>query len=169
MPDDLCVVAIDGGATSGWAVGTFTVADLDSPKDEYKVLKHWAAGVCGGDEHEMLDELVGLLEVWDDAAVVVERFHLRPGMPTMDDELLSPVRVNAVVDHYLWDEDRPVYFQNPGDAMSTFPDELLEKWQLWSPSVDARIATAHLLLFVRRLRLPKVGKVIRDQMGWPQS
>lgn len=163
----LSAVAYDPGSMLGWAVGTFSLRDLDSDKDESKILRHWAAGVCGGSEHSVIKEALDLAETWPNAALVTERFHLHTAVTS--DEVLSPVRINAVLDYWAWCVRRPLFGQNSGDAINTFGDDRLRAAGLWSDGKDARLATAHLLLFIRRCRLPKVGKTIRDAMNWPQN
>jgi hypothetical protein len=158
----LSVIGVDPGGTCGRGVGCFRPRDLDSTRDETLILRHFASGVVGGPEQRMCRELIDLFEAWPDAAIVSERFSLRTF--SSDDELLSPVRINAVLGFWAAENGRPFFLQNAGDAAAAFPDHMIGSPRLWSSSKDARMGTKHMLLFIRRARMTKT---IRQQMRWP--
>lgn len=155
------VLAYDPGGTTGWAVLCLKPAALLSDKPiNRRMLTHFASGQIVGSEHEQVDQLVELVDIWPKAAVIGESFVQRirnTGLET--DVAYSPVRINAIVKWWLATEDRYLYKQTPEQAKSKMTDERLEERKL-SPdgghaSRHARDGVRHAVLFLERARQQK--------------
>lgn len=141
------VLAYDGGGTTGWCVLGIHEIAMYSP--EYKILDNlafWSAGEFAGPEARVIEEAAELAEVWDEAEVVAESFHVRQ----MGADL-SPVRVHAVVGYVI--RPRELHWQQPSLAMTTITDQRLKDMGLYPPLAGkphARDATRHALTWARR-------------------
>lgn len=164
------VLAYDPGGTTGWAVTCMRPATLLSDKPiTRKLLTHFAHGQIVGSENEQVDQLVELVDIWPQAAVVGESFVQRirnTGLET--DVAYSPVRINAVLKWWLATEDRFLYKQTAEQAKSKMTDERLEERKL-SPdgghsTRHARDGVRHALLFLERARQQKGLR----HNAWPQ-
>lgn len=160
------VVALDPGGTTGWsvlAVHPESLVDVEIPI--LANIEHWAQGQSVGHEHKQEAELVELLDAWPDAAVVIERFVLRKML--RGEELLSPVRITAVLEFELSKSGRVAFKQQPSEAKGTATDDRLRAWSLYrreGGEEHARDATRHGITFLRRAKeRPKLR-----HMAWPQ-
>ncbi len=154
-------VWVDPGGTTGWAVMSVNPCVLlNSDKPIHKNIQHWACGETKHNENEMASEMLQLFDVWDDAAIGIEAFHLR--QVHVD---LSPVSVTEKIKYGLWlmekwaaeDEGRPmgrgrmVFSQQPALAKSTLTDERQREYDLWVPGPDhKRDAVKHCYTFLQR-------------------
>lgn len=165
------VLAYDPGGTTGWAVLCVRPRDLVSDKPlNRRLLKHYAAGQIVGDENTQVDQLVELVDIWPNAAVVGESFVQRiknTGLET--DVAYSPVRINAVVRWWLATEDRFLFKQTPRDAKAKWTDSRLDDVKLnpggGHANRHARDGVRHAALFLNRAREPR-AKVLRHR-AWP--
>lgn len=160
-------IAFDPGGVTGWSVITVHPASLVDP--EVAILDnilHWDQGQLTGDEHEQVDAILEMLDLWDGAAAVFEDFHLR----TLAAEL-SPVTITHTVSWVLsrqFDPARSMFLQMPSMAMSTATNERLNRWKLYrrDGQEHARDATRHAVTFLRRtkqqatLRLAAFGDLV---------
>lgn len=85
------------------------------------------------------------------STVVMEDFILREG--TQDRSLLSPVRLEARTEAYVFEDDElevDVHLQSASDMKRTVTEERLKRWGFWVPGQrHARDALRHLLLYMR--------------------
>jgi hypothetical protein len=162
-------MAYDPGETTGWSVWRAPVATLVQQGTRRTLARSkWGLGQiraseaalrAGEGDSDMVDKM---LEVgrWayeeftheDDVFVFVyEGFKLR--MMSMEDNLLAPVRINAI-----W-KDRmrasgariPIFQQQPGEAKRVVTDARLKEWSVYKPGMEhARDAERHAILFLRR-------------------
>lgn len=133
---------------------------LNSNRPIHKVIQHWVCGESKASEDKMASEMLELFDVWDDAAVGIEAFHLR--QVHVD---LSPVSVTAKIKYGLWlmekwdaeeagrepGRGRMVFSQQPSLAKSTLTDDRQREWRLWEPGADhKRDAVKHCYTFLQR-------------------
>lgn len=114
----------------------------------------------GMDEDQQVDYMIEMIrKCWvhfgvtgrDQFAVVTERFTLR--QMDMDDDLLAPVRLNAMLGREMRRVVRmPLWYQTPSDAKRTCTDARLKNWNVYEASSGkhARDADRHSILFMRR-------------------
>ncbi len=166
----LWVVGFDPGVTTGWAVFRLPMARLrvhgfvESVRPEHG--SGWAAGEFGGggldgdgSEFATVGAMLGLVretyelvdeEYGDQVMVVTEDFILR--RLGMDRSLLSPVRLNAVLE---WEFRKRgamrLWKQAASDAKTTVTDGRLLRWGLYLPgSPHRRDAMRHAILLARK-------------------
>lgn len=164
------VLAYDPGGTTGWAVMCIEPKELlNGGSLRRRSLKHYAAGQIVGSEMTQVDQLVELIDIWPNAAVVGESFVQRirnTGLET--DPAYSPVRINAVIKWWLATEDRFLYKQTPTTAKSAWTDERLEAAKLdpegGHANRHARDGCRHAALFINRARQQKGLR----HNAWPQ-
>lgn len=164
------VLAFDPGGTTGWAVMCVKPKDLVSEKPlRRRLLQHYAAGQILGSEMTQVDQVVELVDVWPEAAVVAESFVQRirnTGLET--DVAYSPVRINAVLKWWLATEDRFLFKQSPNDAKNSWTDERLAEVKLdpdgGHANRHARDGVRHAALFLSRARQQKGLR----HRAWPQ-
>lgn len=155
-------VWVDPGGTTGWGVMSVDPEDLVGQKPLHRIIAHWACGESKGNENQMASEMLELFDVWDDAAIGLEKFTLRQ----MAVEL-SPVSVSAKIEYGLWlqekwdaeDNNRPMgrgrflYRQEPSLAKRTLTDDRQRDWGLWVAGADhKRDAIKHCYTFLQRMR-----------------
>jgi len=154
-------VWVDPGGTTGWGVVSVLPQFLTTTKPiTAKSVEHWACGESKKNEDQMASEMLELFDVWDDAAIGIERFHLRQ----MAVEL-SPVSVTAKIEYGLWlmekweadEEDREVgrprmvFKQEPSLAKRTLTDDRQRETGFWVPGADhKRDAIKHCVTFLQR-------------------
>lgn len=164
------VLSFDPGGTTGWAVACLKPKDLLSEKPiNNRLLKHFAHGQILGSEHQQMDQVVELVDVWPKAAVVTESFVQRirnTGLET--DVAYSPVRINAVLKWWLATEDRYLFKQSAKEAKDRWTDDRLEAVKL-NPEGGhkmrhARDGVRHSMLFLGRAR----DKAKLRHTAWPQ-
>jgi hypothetical protein len=180
MSDDLyTAIGFDPGGTTGWAVFSVFPEALD--EEDLKILDHvafWSAGQFVGEESEQVHEMLELVRVWpDDAIVIVEDFVLRTYQRSRD--LLSPVRISGAFEYGLWQMSfkprgeivrRTIQWQQPALAMSAITDGRLQQCGYWNPLVGqphARDAVRHVLTWLRREKQEraKANRAIRRATG----
>lgn len=161
------VFAVDPGESTGWACIWWDPAVLWDPTQSI-VRSHvaWRAGtISNASENEQAAFVLRHLRKYgsgsEGAAVVLEQFILRK-MVSSDPVLLSPVRLNAMLDFSLWrglrvhgGESRrwSASYQSPSDAKNICTDARLKDWLMYAPGPDhARDATRHAALHLRKLR-----------------
>lgn len=153
-------VWLDPGGVTGWGVMCVTPQVLVGTKPIYKNIAHWACGEITGNENQQTSECLQLFDVWDDAAVGIERFQLRQ----MAVEL-SPVRITSKIEYGLWlmekweaeEDERPmgrgrmVFKQDPSLAKNALTDDRQREWGLWEAGKDhKRDAIKHCYTFLQR-------------------
>lgn len=155
-------VALDPGGTTGWCV--VSIHEIAMYSDEYKILENisrWSCGQFTGSVPKQIDDLIDLVDAWDDAEVVAEDFLVRTANSSR--EVLDPVRLTAPLDWWLarggaraGDEDwvpRALHLQSPSLAMTTVTDARLVDYGMHSLTAGrphARDALRHALTFARR-------------------
>lgn len=153
-------VWVDPGGTTGWGVMCVNPQILCSDRAIWRNIQHWACGDTKHNEDQMASEMLELFDVWDDAAVGIERFHLRQLAVE-----LSPVTVTAKIEYGLWlmekwdaeECERPVgrprmvFKQEPSLAKRTLTDDRQRDYRLWVPGPDhQRDAIKHCYTFLQR-------------------
>jgi hypothetical protein len=160
------IIGIDPGQMTGWSLLVLrkNIGDRDVFSWNLDAILrnrlHWQHGEINtlGNEDEAVYNLYRLVDEWPHAAVVVEDFILRAERKEKSRELLSPVRITAKLETYLWRNGRRMFLQQPSQAKTTCTDERLG---LWGCKVDdgmpdhARDADRHAVLFARRCLGPQ--------------
>lgn len=156
-------VWIDPGGTTGWGVMAVDPAILTEGKPIENNIAHWACGEITGNENQQTSEILQLFDVWEEAAIGLEKFTVRKLLK--HDEFLSPVRITAKVEYGLWlmekwaadEDDRPmgrgrwVFKQEPSLAKRTLTDDRQREYRLWEPGRDhKRDAIKHCYTFLQR-------------------
>lgn len=153
----------DPGGTTGWGVMSVNPSVLtNNNRPLHLCIEHWVCGESTGNEDQMASEMLELYDMWDDAAIGMEKFHVRQ----MAVEL-SPERIRAKVEYGLWlaekweAEDvgrevgrpRRLWLQEPSLAKSTLTDDRQRDYKLWEPGKDhKRDAIKHCYTFLQRAR-----------------
>lgn len=172
----LPIIAFDPGGTTGWSILVLRTQIAERDVFAYNldaILKHkliWEHGEIptAGNEDEAVYQMAKVCKAWPEAAIVVEDFILRAERKEKSRDLLSPVRLTAKLETYLWRDGRKMFLQQAGQAKPTVTDERLE---LWGCKADdglpdhARDADRHALLFARRCIGVNGVKVKRA--AWP--
>lgn len=182
--DTATVIALDPGGTTGWSMMRVHPDALDPGAPDVKILaniQNWSHGQidCGSTRGNLgrseiegvstsgeaagIRRITDLIAAWPDAAIVIEDFVLRQFDQKRD--LLSPVRITAGVNQYLWWRSRTYHIQSPGDAKTTATDARLKSWGLYDSHggmQHARDADRHAITFLRKASMnnPK-GKELR--------
>lgn len=153
-------VWVDPGGTTGWAVMSVNPQVLVGTQPIHKCIQHWVCGDTKQNENQMASEMLELFDVWDDAAVGIESFHVRQLAVE-----LSPATITSKIEYGLWlmekwaaeDEVRPmgrgrmVFKQQPSLAKNTLTDDRQREWGLWEPGPDhKRDAVKHCYTFLQR-------------------
>ena len=169
-------VWVDPGGTTGWGVISVDPMVLVENKPIESNIAHWACGEVHHNENEMASQMLALFDVWDDAAIGIERFSIR--IFQRHDEFLSPVRVRSKIEYGLWlmekwaaDEEeremgrpRILFLQDPSLAKNTLTDERQRQFGLWEPGKDhKRDAIKHCFTFLQRAQ----GKTRLRAAAWP--
>jgi hypothetical protein len=162
-PSELHVIGIDPGFRTGWARLTvprkclFATAPSEIISSDY-------GEICGEEEDQALSiaNFAVVLQGMDyqvGPAFVVEDFDIPPHAPTTDPELLSPVRIAAmlcILQHIGKMADATVTLQRRSDAKGTATDDRLKAWGYWVPLIEggdhARDAMRHAIVALRRAR-----------------
>lgn len=161
------VFAVDPGENTGWACLWWDPEMLWDPTKPIQ-LSHvaWRAGtVSGGTEHEQAALVLRHLRKYgsgaEGSALVIEDFVLRK-MVTMDRNLLSPVRMTAMLEFSCWrgltcldGELRrwEASRQSASDAKGVMTDGRLRDLHMYAEGPDhARDAVRHAALHLRKLR-----------------
>jgi hypothetical protein len=144
------VIALDPGGTTGWCVMMIHPDALKDPEISIvDNIMHYEQGQFEGAELDQAEEIIQLLQAWDNAVIVCEDFQLREITAE-----LSPVRIRAMIEMYLRldpEEDRPIWLQMPALAKGTITDQRLKQWKLYRPGQEhARDALRHSIMFFRR-------------------
>ena len=149
------VVAIDPGKTTGWSVMMVHPEALTDP--EVSILRNidpWIHGeIDCTDENFGIDALDELIECWPGAAIVFESFSLRKF--SSDEDLLSPVRINATLGYLRWRCAVRVFYQSAEMAKRTATDKRLMLWGMYESEgglEHARDADRHGITFLRRAK-----------------
>src|SRR5690554_2440422 len=153
------VVAFDPGGITGWAL--FGVYDRAMRNPHRKILNNiawWKAGEFTGPENSQVDEMIELVQAWDNAHIVMEDFVLRKF--STDKEMLSPVRMYARFDYgmHLYEDKRKIILQPGQLAMETITDARLEAlgrlglYNATKGQPHARDSVRHALTWLRRAK-----------------
>lgn len=115
-PNDYTILAFDPGGTTGWAHLTLTRHAYSRPENKIlSTLQAWDCGELQGSEHEQLEQAQSLL-----LALSCGTFNHRSNVISEDFELtqlvggrnlLSPVRINAVLAWLCTTYGRPFHLQ----------------------------------------------------------
>lgn len=165
------LVAFDPGGTIGWAYFKLSVKAFTAP--EHKVLAnvlHWDCGEFTGTENANLNQCLLLITTPDDpskAHYLTEDFDL---VQTVGGKtLLSPVRINAVLDWEVSKLGQKLNYQNRAlrtnmtaarlvAAGLTNPMRPNGQWSKTGKSKDAFAAVQHAVVWLRRLKQESLGK-----------
>jgi len=174
--DRLPIIAFDPGGTTGWSLlvlpRTIDGVDVFSHNPN-KVLAHrilWEHGEVGtfGCEDEAVYQLSKMISAYPSAAIVVEDFILRAERREKSRELLSPVRLTAKLETYLWRMQRHMFLQSANQAIGNVTDDRLALFHCLADDGlpdHARDADRHAVLFMKRCLGPQGVSVKRA--AWP--
>lgn len=169
------IMAFDPGVTTGWSLMVLP-ARLNG-KDILSwnmdaILRNrikWVHGEVSstGCEDEAVYALMRLVNEYPSAAIVVEDFILRAQRKEKSRELLSPVRITAKLETYLWRTGRQMFKQQPAQAKTTMTNDRLSLLKVKTDDMPdhARDADRHALLFLRRCLGPQ--GVALKRAAWP--
>lgn len=155
---ELHVIGIDPGGTTGWALLTIDSRMMygDMPHE----ILEWDYGEVTGSEPEQVVSLCRLVRETQSLtykrgpAVVVEDFDVQPHNPTTNLELLSPVRLAAMLAYAQFRgelADARLVLQGRRMAKDTATDHRLRAWGLWVEGSDhIRDAVRHAVTALRR-------------------
>ena len=165
-PPHLHVIGVDPGKTTGWCRLTVPRASIFG--DEAGAITEWDYGELTGPEPDQVMQIARLaretqgLDYLIGPAFVVEDFDIEPHNVTTDPELLSPVRIAAMLSFVFHlgshssvslTGDARMILQSRGQAKSTATDDRLKKWGLYAPGSDhVRDATRHAITAIRRAK-----------------
>lgn len=155
------VIAIDPGGTTGWSFMSINPVALHDRAEKVldNIVTHQHGQLDstmteGSDivegEQICIDDLCHFIEMWPQAAVVIEDFVIRSNNRSR--EFLSPVRITSAIRHQMWQNGRKPFLQTPADAKTTCSDARLKDWGMYDSYgslVHARDADRHALLFLR--------------------
>lgn len=174
---DIGILGVDPGGTTGWSllkipksiegqpIWSFSLTDILEHKISWF---HGQIDARGPMEDAAINTLSQLIVENCGAAIVLEDFILRPARNEKTRDLLSPVRINAVLQHFCWNLNRVVLYQQPALAKTTATDDRLKLWGVYIRDgglQHARDADRHVITFMRRC-MNKADKNIR-QAAWP--
>lgn len=171
-PEDLgpalVVCAYDPGETTGWSVWRAPLHTLVGQGTRRTLARSkWALGQIrastealqrGEGDSEMVDKMMEVgrwayeefTHEGDEFVFVHEGFKLR--MMSMEDNLLAPVRVNAIWKDRLRGKGVQIYEQQPGEAKRVVTDARLNEWSVYRKGMEhARDAERHAILFLRKV------------------
>lgn len=170
-------VWVDPGGTTGWGVMSVDPLALSLRKPIEDIIEHWVCGDTHGNENQMASEMLELYDLWEDAAIGIEKFTIRKFLK--HEEFLSPVRIRSKIEYGLWlqekwaaeEEGRPVgrgrhlWIQDPSMAKNTLTDDRQRAYGLWDPGKDhKRDAVKHCYTFLQRMQEKPKARA----MAWPQ-
>lgn len=171
----ISVLAIDPGGTTGWSLlnlanlpgGTWNMNFSEIMENKIS----WEHGEVDtrGNENKAVESICNVIKLWPTAAVVLEDFILRPERRESSRDLLSPVRINAILTHTLWRQGRTPILQSPQIAKTTCTDLRLKEWNCYTPDGGlghARDADRHIILFVRRCMGDSVQSKKLRETAW---
>jgi hypothetical protein len=151
---DPTVVAIDPGQTTGWSVmSVHPEALLDSGVSILHNILHWTHGQIVGPEDSQASEVLGIVDMFPGACVLIEDFILRTA--NAGREVLSPVRITAKIEYGLWLVGGVSYRQMPSEAKSVATDNRLKSWGFYQREgglEHARDADRHALTWLRKCK-----------------
>lgn len=156
----LHVLGIDPGGETGWCWLTVTRAAIFGP--DFPEVTEWDYGTFTGPEPgqaiaiaRKAREIQGL-DYKTGPAIMAERWDWDSAFRNTDEEVYSPVRINAQLQllHYEGRmNDATLSFQGRTNTFHTYTDERLKRLQLYVPGPDhIRSATKHALMALRRAR-----------------
>lgn len=121
-----------------------------------------SSGECAG-----ANECINLIRAWPGAIVVLEDFILEYFSKARD--LLSPPRLNSVLQFHCWQNHRRFFLQMPAEKPEA-SDERLKEWGMYDSRGGlghARDADRHALIFLRKaMAATEKGQRIRE-WAWP--
>lgn len=170
------ILAFDPGGTTGWSLLVLPVSvggtDVwDHPPDMIVPRKvSWKHGEISSDdgEDEAVFKMGKICASHPAAAIVVEDFILRAERKEKGRDLLSPVRITAKLETYLWRMGREMFLQNVGQVKPVMTNDRLSIWNVSAEDGlpdHARDADRHALFFMRRC-LGTQGLKVRKK-AWP--
>jgi hypothetical protein len=129
------------------------------------------SGYLYGPEIQQAKAYVNLAALLDEApglAVGVESFTLQ--QLNMDKDLLSPVRIRAMLDFHFALDGRVLWAQSPSEAKTAITDARLRLWGLYESGPDhIRDAMKHCLLWAKKVRgrsREEIVAVHGNEMEW---
>jgi len=187
VPRMVEIIGIDPGGTTGWTLMKVPPeALLPEGPSVLRSVKEWRIGQvdCGSTKGNLGNSLYAgistagesagaavlgkLLRAYDGSAIVVESFILRQF--SKDQDLLSPQRITAKIEQYLYLDGRNYFTQSPSEAKTSATDERLKVWGFYTSEggmQHARDATRHALTFLRRASQPGRKAAELRAAAWP--
>lgn len=188
------VIALDPGGTTGWSVMSAHAEAMYDPEvpllDNIMFWQHGQIdcgsrtgnrgtsglgdiedGVSTSGEAAGVNEIISLIRAWPGAIVVIEDFVVRQFNSSRD--FLAPVRITAALNQYMYNQNRPVFYQQPSLAKSSATDERLKLWKLYDRNGGmghARDADRHAITFLKRIKsnAPSPSKAKKSGLYLPE-
>lgn len=193
------IIAFDPGETTGWCamgVDPVTLLGADTPVDvlqdrlllcEYgeidcsataaggagipdSVRRHAGLNLTG--ENVGIDQMIGLVEDWPHAAIVIEDFILDMNRADQARHTLSPVRITSALSyglHAIGYSTSKIIVQNRSLAKTTCTDLRLKNWGLYDnrSGPHARDAVRHAFYLLRTCRGSGIESAERRHIVFP--
>ncbi len=148
------VLWIDPGKVSGVACVWLDPVGLESNWPLPRCVLATMSGYLYGAEVGQAKAFINLAALLDEApglAVGVESFIL--GQFNLSPDLLSPVRIRAMLDFHFATDGRELWAQSASDAKTSVTDARLRLWGLYESGPDhIRDAMRHCLLWAKKIR-----------------
>ena len=165
--NELVVIGIDPGVTTGWAKITIPMDSIFG--DEPGEIIDWIYGMLDGPETGQAQTFCRIAKRYIFPAVVIEDFDNR--RPLRNREYLAPVRVASKIEFCIQTgmagQVTGHEWQMPSMAFETAPDDRLKKWGLYPPGPEhPKDATRHAITLIRRAKKdPKLARRIFHTFG----
>jgi len=162
---ELKVIGLDPGGTTGYCIVWVPRECIYDPRNTQPEILEVRTGEFGGDEVEQARSISGLcrstqgLDYMVGPALVIEDWDIEHTNRTSDPEMLSPVRITAMLRYAKMRKellDSRIVMQKRKLAKETFTDERLHAAHMYTKGSDhIRDATRHALTALRRARADK--------------
>jgi len=165
--NELVVIGIDPGVTTGWAKITIPMDSIFG--DEPGEIIDWKYGMLDGPETGQAQTFCRIAKRYIFPAVAIEDFDNR--RPLRNREYLAPVRVASKIEFCIQTgmagQVTGHEWQMPSLAFETAPDDRLKKWGLYPPGPEhPKDATRHAITLIRRAKKdPKLARRIFHTFG----
>jgi hypothetical protein len=165
--NELVVIGIDPGVTTGWAKITIPMDSIFG--DEPGEIIDWKYGMLDGPETGQAQTFCRIAKRYIFPAIAIEDFDNR--RPLRNREYLAPVRVASKIEFCIQTgmagQVTGHEWQMPSLAFETAPDDRLKRWGLYPPGPEhPKDATRHAITLIRRAKKdPKLARRIFHTFG----
>jgi hypothetical protein len=165
--NELVVIGIDPGVTTGWAKITIPMDSIFG--NEPGEIIDWKYGMLDGPETGQAQTFCRIAKRYIFPAIAIEDFDNR--RPLRNREYLAPVRVASKIEFCIQTgmagQVTGHEWQMPSLAFETAPDDRLKRWGLYPPGPEhPKDATRHAITLIRRAKKdPKLARRIFHTFG----